>query len=533
MNVLHVASEVAPWSKTGGLGDVASALPRALAGAGAAADDHFAVVTPAYQVDAARYGLARRLRKVRVSVGGYDHEVGVLEGRVMGGGGMVHAWLVDHESFRRPALYGEGGADYPDNAFRFALFSRAALAVPRAFGFTPDVIHAHDWQAGPSLVYARNGELPSARAVFTIHNLAFQGLFAPEVAAVVDLGGAGFSPEGHEFYGRLSYLKAGLAVADRITTVSPRYAREILAEEFGFGMDGYLQSRAERLSGVLNGCDYDQWNPARDPACAVPYSAEDPSGKRACKAALQRALGLVVRPRAPLIGAVSRLSWQKGFDYAAGALEALCTDREVQVVILGSGERELEQRLQALAARFPGRVAVRIGYDEELSHRIYAGSDLFLMPSRYEPCGLGQMYALRYGAAPVVRTTGGLDDTVVDFDARSHSGTGFKFVAPTAGRARWRAAPGAGGLQRRAGVRDPDAAGDAAGLLLEQLRPCLPRHLPLVAAAQLRNLDGRAPAMNQSRSLWRGANRSPASGGRRSRPPRRPAHRAPPPGRRR
>lgn len=431
MKILHVASEVAPWSKTGGLGDVASSLPRALAAA--VASDQVAVVAPAYRVDAARFGLARRLRRLRIPLGGYQHEVGVLEGRLPGGGGQVQAWLIDHESFHRPGLYGEGGSDYPDNAFRFALMSRAALLVPRAFGFEPDIVHAHDWQAGPTLVYAKGGDAPGARTVFTIHNLAFQGQFAPEVAGVVDLDGPGFSTDGYEFYGRLSYLKAGLAYADRITTVSPRYAREILTEEFGFGLDGFLLTRAGRLSGVLNGCDYDHWNPARDPYCAEPYSPDQLGGKRACKAALQRQLGLSVRPRTPLIGAVSRLSWQKGFDFAIDALEALLAEREVQVVVLGSGERELEERLNHMAARFPGSFAVYLGYDESLSHRVYAGTDVFLMPSRYEPCGLGQMYALRYGAAPVVRATGGLDDTVVDFDGPSRSGTGFKFLAPTSG----------------------------------------------------------------------------------------------------
>ena len=442
MKVLHVSSEVAPWSKTGGLGDVVSSLPRAQAQLSREAGDQFAVVAPAYLVDPARHGLARRLRRVDVPLGGRIHDVQVLEGQLPGGGGEVQAWLIDHPVFRRPGIYGEGNYEYPDNAFRFALLSRAALLVPRAFGFVPDVVHAHDWPTGPALSYARRLDLPAARTVFTIHNIAFQGLFPAEVTEVVDLGWEGFRPEGFEFYGRVSYLKVGLCHADRITTVSPRHAREILTPEFGFGLDGFLAVQPGGVSGILNGVDYETWNPARDPACAAPFSAARPEGKRACKAALQQAMGLSPRPRVPLFGAVSRLSWQKGFDLLADVLEQLLPEREVQVVVLGSGERETEERLKALAARHPTRLAVHIGYDEERSHRVYAGSDLFLMPSRYEPCGLGQMYALRYGAVPVVRATGGLDDTVVDFDAPSRTGTGFKFGPADA--------PALGGAMRRA-----------------------------------------------------------------------------------
>ena len=442
MNILHISSEVAPYSKTGGLGDVAGALPRALAAIGGrggrggrgAQDDRVVLVSPAYQVDPAAFGLARRLRKIAVRLGGYTHEVEVLEGRLPGGGGEVQAILIDHPVFRRDGLYGEpGGADYPDNAFRFALLTRAALAVPRAFGFVPDVVHAHDWQAGPSLLYARHGEtaIPGARTVFTIHNLAFQGLFPIEVAGVLDIAGPQLGTEGAEFYGQLSFLKAGLANADRITTVSPRYAREIQTEAYGAGLDGYLRTRADRLLGILNGADYDLWNPLRDRHCAAPYGPAAASGKRVCKAALQQAMGLPARPKIPLLGAVSRLTDQKGFDLVCDALEKLLVERDLQVALLGSGDPALEARVTSLTHRFPNKFAARIDYDEALAHHIYAGADLFLMPSRYEPCGLSQLYALRYGAVPIVRATGGLDDTVVDYDPRSSSGTGFKFIAPT------------------------------------------------------------------------------------------------------
>lgn len=447
MRILHVASEVAPYSKTGGLGDVVGALPRALAGLGQ--DDEVAVVAPAYLVEAERFGLARRSEPVAVRLGGHTHPVEVLEGRL----GEARAWLIDHEAFRRDGLYGPRGTqrDYPDNAFRFALLSRAALAVAHASGFAPDVVHAHDWQAGPALLYARtsqpDGDKPRPATVCTIHNLAFRGLFPLEVASVLDVPRALCRFDAAEFHGLLSFLKLGLTLADRITTVSPRYAEEIRTAEYGCGLDGFLRAHAGRLRGILNGIDDALWDPARDPALAVPYagySLDRLDGKRDCKAALQRELGLPVVPRAPLLGAVTRLTDQKGFDFAPAALARLLDEHEpgggaedaAQLVVLGSGEPGIEARLGALAARHPRRMALRLGYDEALAHRIYAGSDLFLMPSRWEPCGLGQLYALRYGAVPVVRRTGGLADTVRDCEERlgpdSDRGTGFVFDAPSA-----------------------------------------------------------------------------------------------------
>jgi len=432
MNVLHVASEVAPYAKTGGLADVASALPRALAARGASDGDRVAIVTPRHRVDPARFGLARRLSPIVVPLGGQAWELSVLEGRLPGGG-HVRAFLIDHPLYDRAGLYQENGRDYPDNALRFALLSRAAIAVAQAYGLPPDVIHAHDWQAAPSLLYARRGAAPRARTILTIHNVAFLGTFPPSTAKEVDFDGDLFHPDGVEFWGNVSFLKAGAVFADWITTVSPRYAREIMTPEFGCGLDGLLRARSDRVVGILNGADYDVWDPSRDALLAARYDEADLDGKARCKAALQRELGLPERPRAPLCAAVSRLTPQKGFDLAAEALEALLPAalddpaRAMQVVVLGSGEPELEDRLRSLQARFPSQVAARFGYDEALAHRIYAGCDLFVMPSRYEPCGLSQLYALRYGAPPIVRATGGLDDTVIDFDPRSSTGTGFKF----------------------------------------------------------------------------------------------------------
>jgi starch synthase len=424
LTILHVSSEVAPFAKTGGLGDVASALPRAVAAAG----DRVVVVTPRYQIDPTKFGFARRLRKVPVLIGDHYFEVGIFEGRLPGGGGAATVFLLDHPLFDRPGLYHEGGVDYPDNGLRFALLSRGALAIARQLGFSPDVIHAHDWQASPSLLYARRGDEPHARTILTIHNIAFLGQFDASAAWDLGLGADLFHPHGIEFYGKVSFLKAGILFADWVTTVSPRYSREITTPALGAGLDGLLRERSAHLVGILNGADYSAWDPAHDPLLPAHFDADSLDGKTRCKSVLQRMLGLAPRPRVPLFGAVTRLSQQKGFDLVADVIERLLVEKELQLALLGSGDPAEEARLTALAARYPSQLAVRIGYDEQIAHRIYAASDFYLMPSRYEPCGLAQLYALRYGAPPIVHQTGGLDDTVVDFDPRSGTGTGFKFA---------------------------------------------------------------------------------------------------------
>jgi starch synthase len=426
MRILHVASEVAPYSKTGGLADVLGSLPRALAALG----HEITVVTPRYRtIDPERFGLARRLRGLAAPLGGDTVAVEVYEGQAPSTP-RVRIYLVDHKpSFDRDGLYGDDKGDFADNARRFALLGSAALALAAEFGAWPDVVHGHDWQAGPAILYAKRrwGELRPPKTVFTLHNLAFQGLFPASVIDELGLPREYYNPDGFEFYGKVSYLKAGLALADHLTTVSPRYAREIQTPEQGFGMDGLLRARSAVLHGILNGADYEIWNPARDLHLPATYTAETLSGKRTCKAALQRELGLPVRPDVPLCGSVSRLTDQKGFDLILGALPSLL-EHDMQYVLLGTGDPELEKAFRALAARHPKKLAARIVYDEPLSHRIEAGCDLYVMPSRFEPCGLNQMYSMRYGTPPIVRATGGLDDTVVDCDARSRSGTGFKFV---------------------------------------------------------------------------------------------------------
>jgi starch synthase len=426
MKILHVASEVAPFSKTGGLADVLGALPRAQARLGA----EVAVVSPRYRmIDPAKYNLARWLRTVPVYLAGEKIDVGVYEGTPPGG--KVRLYLVDHApSFDRDGLYAmPGGGDFADNARRFALLSRAALEIAAQMGFWPDVLHAHDWQTGPALLHARydSGPRRIPKTVFTIHNLAYQGLFPEHTIEQQGFPRELWNPDGFEFYGQLSYLKMGIVLADAITTVSPRYAAEIQTAEQGMGMDGLLRARAEKLVGILNGVDYDVWSPDRDPHLARAYSQDDLSGKRACKAALQREVGLPQKPETPLAGTISRFAYQKGFDLLVDALTELLPAEDLQYVVLGSGDPAVEGALAELQKKFPQKLAVRVAYDDALAHRIEAGTDLYLMPSRYEPCGLNQMYSLRYGTVPVVRATGGLDDTIVDYEPRSRSGTGFKF----------------------------------------------------------------------------------------------------------
>jgi starch synthase len=420
MEILFVASEVSPWSKTGGLGDVAGALPRALAARG----HKVSVVTPRYgSIAAAPAGFVRRDAALRVR--GEATAVWVHEGPPA-------VYLVESERLfgSRRGLYGEGGRDYPDNAERFAFLARAALALPGAMRLRPRIVHANDWQAGlvPWLLgheHAQDPALAGARTVFTIHNLAYQGVFPKEVVAHLGLPWSVFRPEAMEFYDRLGFLKAALTGADELTTVSPTYAREILSPEGGFGLDPVLRHRRAHLHGILNGIDVAEWDPANDPHLPAHYSARALAGKGRCKAALQAELGLPVRAEVPLVAMVSRLAEQKGLDLVVAALPELIA-RDVQVAVLGSGERAYEEALVRAARDRPDRMAVRIGFDEGLAHRLEGGGDVFLMPSRFEPCGLNQMYSLRYGTVPVVRGVGGLDDTVEDYDGWNR-GTGFKF----------------------------------------------------------------------------------------------------------
>ncbi len=416
MRVLHVSSEVAPFSKTGGLGDVVAALPQALSALGVEA----CVATPRYQhVDVSGF---IEQPPLEVELGFATEVVRIFETIQSA----VRIFFVDHPpSFARSGLYGEHGGDYPDNARRFALFGAAASKLG-ALVLRPDVLHAHDWQAAPALIYnyARRDEPDFPSTVFTIHNLAFQGRFPGATMDELGFTPELFDPRALEYYGDVNFLKGAVLLADRVTTVSPRYASEIQTSEFGVGLDGVLRQRRQDLVGILNGIDDQVWDPARDVYLPAHFDAANLEGKEECKRALQREFGLP-EVSVPLSAAISRLSYQKGFDLITQALPDLLTSN-MQFVVLGSGDRSLEEALTELSKRTPEKMAVRIAYDDRLAHLIEAGADLLVVPSRYEPCGLTQLYALRYGTIPIVRATGGLDDSIIDI-GESTAGTGFKF----------------------------------------------------------------------------------------------------------
>ena len=413
--ILFVASEAHPLMKTGGLGDVAGSLPVALRSRGA----DVRLLLPAYHDAVARAGTLKPLTSFAVA--GVDKHVRLLEGRLPGT--ELTVWLVDYPpAYDRPGnpYLDHHGIPWSDNAMRFALFARVAVAAAlgrAGLAWRPHLVHCHDWQTGlvPALL-AQERERPAT--VFTIHNLSYQGLFPYETFAALGLPVSLWSYEALEYHGWLSFIKGGLVFADRLTTVSPTYAREIQTPEFGAGLDGLLRYRADRLTGILNGIDDGAWNPARDSLIANRYTANRLQNKRPNKLALQQALGLPADSETPLLGMVSRMVEQKGIDQVLGTLPALMY-RPMQMAVLGSGETAYENALRAAAQQFSGRLAVRIGYDEGLAHMIEAGADMFLMPSRFEPCGLNQLYSLRYGTIPIVRRVGGLADTVVDATAKN------------------------------------------------------------------------------------------------------------------
>ena len=425
MRVLMAASEAAPLAKTGGLADVLGALPGALKSAGV----EVAIVLPAYRaVDRERFHVRAAGWSVAVPVSDRLVNAEILTTEIAGG---VPVYLVQADSyFDRDGLYGTPDGDFLDNAERFAFFARAVLAVAERVG-PPDILHCHDWQTAlaPAFLKVDAGRYPSlrnTRTLLTIHNLAYQGLYWSADWHLLNLDRQYYNPAQFEFYGKINYLKAGIVFADEVTTVSRKYAEEIQTPEFGFGLEGVLQSRRAALTGILNGADGEHWSPAHDPHIAARYDADDLAGKAVCKADLQKTSGLPLEPRQPVIGMVSRLADQKGFDLVAKALPALLR-RKLQVVLLGQGDAKYQTLITDLGRRFTRRLGVRIGFDDPLAHKIEAGADLFLMPSRFEPCGLNEIYSLRYGTIPVVRATGGLDDTIVDFDPETGTGTGFKF----------------------------------------------------------------------------------------------------------
>lgn len=429
LRILLISSEVEPFAKTGGLADVAGALPQALATLG----HDVRVLMPKYR-GVERHGTLRTaVPRVRVPVGDRTTEGALLEGRL---GHAVPVYFLAHDHYYdRPALYGTGQGDYLDNCERFIFFCRGALEALRALGWTPHVIHANDWQSGLVPVYLEtlykdDPALGEVGTLFTIHNLAYQGVFWHFDMPLTGLGWDLFTPAGLEFYGKLNFLKGGLVFADVLNTVSKAYAQEIQTAEFGCGLEGVLQYRRADLHGVVNGIDVAAWDPATDRDLTKPYSAEDLAGKAACKQALAQELGIEA-DGAPIIGIVSRLAAQKGLDLVLEALPEL-VDAGFELALLGAGEPGLETAFGEAARASRGRIAIRTGFDNALARRIYAGADMFLMPSRYEPCGLGQMIGMRYGTIPIVRRTGGLADTVVEARPARRTGTGFGFAEPTA-----------------------------------------------------------------------------------------------------
>lgn len=423
--ILHVASEAVPLVKTGGLADVVGALPRALVHQGHDARVCLPAYTHALRV-AAELGLHWHAGSLVIEAGGVDHRVGVGEVVIDG----VHFYLLScDELFARDGCYGPSpSVDYEDNARRFSVFAKAALALPGFLQWIPHIIHAHDWQAGlvPALLERGwNRALPATRTVFTIHNMAYQGAFWHWDMKLTGLNWALYNPLQLEHFGRLNFLKAGIVFADRVTTVSQRYAEEIQLSEFGYGLDGVMTSHAYKLDGITNGIDEAIWDPATDPHLPAHFDESDLSGKAQCKAQLQREVGLPLEPDCALVGVVSRLVEQKGLDLVLAAVDPYILAGRMQLVVLGAGDPAIEWGFRDLQGRHPERVCFWHGYNEGLAHRIEAGSDLFLMPSRFEPCGLNQMYSLRYGTLPVVRFTGGLADTVRDVCAPE--GNGFSF----------------------------------------------------------------------------------------------------------
>ncbi|MBN1826447.1 MAG: glycogen synthase GlgA [Candidatus Eisenbacteria bacterium] len=438
MHIVYVSSEVVPFAKTGGLADVAGALPRALARRG----HSVSVILPYYKIAAeGGYPIERTEITVTVPMEGREetarlHRMPMKEKRGT-------FWFVDHPGFfgERKELYGTPEGDYPDNGERFAFFCKVVSEFLHRMGEPVDVVHCNDWQSALlpiylKLWYRESGVLGGAASVLTIHNLAYQGSFPASDLRLTGLPESLYTPHGGlEFFGRVNFLKGGLLFADALTTVSRRYAEEIRTEEFGAGLDGVLRLRADRLHGIPNGIDASVWNPEKDPHIPSRYSAAKMDGKRCCKKALQKECGFEEDPSIPLVGMITRLADQKGLDITVEALRKLARAR-FQFVLLGTGDEKYHRIFERLGKRNPSRYGVFLRFDNPLAHRIEAGSDIFLMPSRYEPCGLNQLYSLRYGTVPVVRATGGLADTVTDAGEESladGTATGFRFDEYDAG----------------------------------------------------------------------------------------------------
>jgi len=424
MHIVFAASECVPFAKTGGLADVVGALPPALASLGHRVTVYLPLYRQTKLADAKPV-----LPSVTVPFDDHYRFCSVLDGGMHSG---VQFYFIDYPPyFDREALYGTSVGDYRDNAERFALYSRAVLESCKILG-VPDVFHCHDWQSAlvPVLlrsVYAEDPAFRDGGCVFTIHNMGYQGLFPPEILPLLMLPWDLFTITRMEFYGNVNFLKGALVFSDFVTTVSRKYSQEIQTAEYGFGLEGVLHGRSATVTGILNGVDYKEWSPEADKFIAARYSPGDLSGKGACKQDLLTQFGITDgNVKLPVIGIVSRFAAQKGFDLISQVMDRLARE-EMIVVALGAGDKEYQDMFLRLHKQYPQKIAVKVAYDNALAHKIEAGSDMFLMPSRYEPCGLNQIYSLKYGTVPIVRATGGLDDTIENWDPRTGRGTGFKF----------------------------------------------------------------------------------------------------------
>jgi starch synthase len=433
MKILMISSEVTPFAKSGGLGDAVSAVSRALSRAG----HDVKVLLPRYAgIDRSKLEVAGSLSACMGGSDGAEREekAGLYKSYLPGS--TVEAYFLDHEKYYgREGYYGsKSQSDYPDNPERFAFLCRSGFALCRLLAWSPDILHAHDWQAALAPVFLRHGEghaeFAKTKSVLSIHNLGYQGVYPKDCYSAFRLSWELFHGAGFEYYDKVNLLKAGISSADCLTTVSPSYAREIQTPGSGFGLDGLLRFRSAELVGILNGVDLDEWDPETDLRIPARYSGAKMAGKAECKAVLQKEFGLPVAPGKPLIGMVGRLSDQKGvvelFGQPNGSAYRICADMDVQFAVVGTGEKWCEDEVRALSARVPNFKAV-VGFDDRLAHLVESGSDFFLMPSRYEPCGLNQMFSLRYGTLPIVHRTGGLSDTVENYNQDTGSGTGFTF----------------------------------------------------------------------------------------------------------
>ena len=426
--VLFASPEVVPFAKTGGLADVAGTLPVALRSMGC----DIRIIMPFYRmVESVAAERTLVVEGLEIPVGNKIYAADIWETRLAQS---VPVYLIKcDEFFDRGSLYGTAKGDYRDNAERFIFFSRCALEACMKLGFAPDIVHCHDWQSGliPAYlktIYSNKPCFSKTGSVFTIHNIAYQGLFDKDAFNLTGLPGRLFSIDGLEYWGKMSILKAALIFSDVINTVSKKYSEEIQTPEFGYGMEGILARRAADLYGILNGVDYEEWNPAADTYIAAHYSSTDLKGKQTCKEDLLKEYNLPASLRKqPLLGVISRLADQKGFDLLAEIIDELMAI-DLGFVLLGTGEQKYHDLFTAIGKKYPQRAGIKIAYNNAIAHKIEAGCDLFLMPSRYEPCGLNQIYSLKYGTVPVVRATGGLDDTIVDYNESDGRGNGFKFT---------------------------------------------------------------------------------------------------------